>query len=118
MIEKYWLGPTPAGESCAQVGDDNYGVLAYAETTAYKNQLYRLLKENFKNIPESFRFKVSREEHDLGSYYEVVAMFDSNDPDAKTCHDIAIFIDNNVPEEWDDRAREELHVLHDLHSSD
>lgn len=111
MIEKYWLGPTPAGESCAQVGSDNYSDLAYAETKAYRNQLYRFLKSSgYTNIPSSFRFKVVSEAHDLGSYYEVVAVFDSNDERVKECHDLAHFLDNNIPEEWDDEARQELSV--------
>ena len=97
-----YLGPTPAEESCAQVGEPDFNRKSRIEMTAFVNQLYRQFPEaNDKNV----RFRIKWELHDFGKYGEVVAEYDSTNEDSLN---YALNVDWNIPPNWDDEAIEEL----------
>ena len=95
------LGSTPVDEECAQVGSDGYCEKAMAESNAFIRQLRRL----FPDIPANTRFKVQSFSHDFGTYHEVTVIFNEKD---KESVEFAINVENNLPEKWDTKAREEL----------
>jgi hypothetical protein len=106
MFERIEVGSAPWGEECAQVGKPGYEQRAYKECLAYKKQLLRTVSTYYgKDLPEDFSFKIKSFPHDFGSYYEVVCTFDSNNPES--C-DLFEYLDNNLPEKWDDVALNEL----------
>lgn len=102
MRDHLTLGPVPAGEDCAQVGQANYLAQAQAEVQTYINQLKRLFP-----IPQEIdvSFGISRERHDFGTYYEAKVMFDDT---SEAASDFAFNVENNIPEKWDEQARAEL----------
>jgi len=100
-LEKLYLGPTPAEEACAQVGQPNYREQALKECRAYLRQLTRLFPES----PPGARFALAREVHDFGTYYEVVVRYD---PEDKASRAFALRVEENLPARWDAQAREEL----------
>lgn len=80
------LGPTPAGESCQQVGMPTYNdIAARAECNSYKEMLEGLFPE--------CEFAVKSFPHDFGNYREVVVYLDKGDP---------YKVDANLPEFWED----------------
>lgn len=103
--ETMYYGSSPSDEKCAQIGSPDYEIRAAAECAAYKRQLDRILKEARKEIPLGFRLSVKAEGHDFGSYLEVVARYDSSSEEA---WDLALWLDNNVPDKWDAEALAEL----------
>ena len=102
-FEKLYLGPTPAEESCAQVGLPNYRERALKECRAYLRQLVRV----FGEPPAGARFALTSEAHDFGTYYEVVVQYDVQDEVASA---FAFRVEANLPDEWDVQAREELEL--------
>lgn len=102
--EEIFLGPVPALENCAQVGDPGYSEKARAECKAYLNQL----KRKFGEPPMGGSLKMISCPHDFGEYYEVVAFYDERFPDSA---EWAFDVEDNLPELWDDEARVELTFL-------
>ena len=98
----FYLGPSPADEDCAQVGEDNFRQRATKEMNAYINQLYRLFPDAEEKC---VTFKIKWFSHDFGSYGEVIAEYDDSDYESfKFC----ISVDNAIPYNWDEEALEEL----------
>lgn len=107
------IGSTPANESCAQVGTNDYGVRAQAECRAYRAQLYRFLEQHGyprAKLPDSFKIRVLRHQHDFGDYYEVAVQFQEEDPATRVCYSLLALIENEGPAEWDDEAKAALLV--------
>ncbi len=102
--ETLTLGPTPAGEDCAQVGSNNYHELTKMETKAYIQQLQRM----FPNPPNGCRFVVTRNPHDFGTYHEVGIKFIEED---ETATNFAFNVETSIPELWDEQAKTELTQL-------
>jgi hypothetical protein len=100
-LEKLYLGPTPAEEPCAQLGQPNYHEQALKECRAYIRQLAR----RFGEPPPGTRFAQSRETHDFGSYFEVVVWYD---PEDEASREFALRVDDDLPARWDAQAQEEL----------
>jgi hypothetical protein len=103
------LGPTPCNEDCAQVGKEDYQHRARKECETYVRQLWRILKEK-KGIepdeaPESFNIVIRSHPHDFGSYKEVAACYSEGNNAAM---ELAYFLEEYGPTEWDDEARKEL----------
>lgn len=96
------LGPTPAAESCAQVGAEDYHKQSKAEIAAYIGQLNRVFGDK---MPPGCRFSGKAFPHDFGTYHEVVVWFD---PDSEDESNFAYSCENNMPQEWDAEARKEL----------
>ena len=108
MKETIYLGSSPPEEDCAQVGSDDYHVKARAECQAYRNQLYRFLKAkgySKGDLPADFALTIKSEQHDYGTYLEVVVRFNSED---EKSWDLAQLLEGESPTEWDQEARDEL----------
>ena len=73
------IGSTPNEEDCAQVGSENYQERARKECRAYMAQIQKHYPE-----PENGYLKVKGNAHDFGTYYEVVACYDTADKEATT----------------------------------
>jgi hypothetical protein len=87
------LGPTPAGEQCAQVGEENYRRRALEEGERYISQL----KKQFGEAPLGCHLRIQFFPHDFGSYSEVCIYFDDSIEEAVN---YAYNMENNTPENW------------------
>jgi hypothetical protein len=72
MRNYFCLGPSPAEEDCAQVGQPNYRETALAECRRF----IQLLRATFGPEPDGAHLRVKWFEHDFGAYCEVVCSFD------------------------------------------
>lgn len=97
------IGPTPAMEDCAQVGEHGYATKSRNEMIAYINQLYRHFPDIKNQDDIYFMHKYNR--HDFGYYGEVRVYYPMHN---KAALDMALEIERNLPEYWDDEARKEL----------
>ncbi len=94
-----YLGPAPANESCAQIGDSNYPEASKAECLAY----IRAIKRVCGDPPEGAILRVKSEAHDYGTYREVTVEFDGNDPVAAA---YAHRCDAHAPTTWAEASME------------
>lgn len=101
-MDYIYLSPTPVDEDCAQVGEPDFKKKATKEMTAFCSQLYRQFPEA---KDKGVYFRIKWQAHDFGEYGEVVACYEINDTDA--LH-YAIHVENNLPENWDKEALDEL----------
>jgi hypothetical protein len=101
MRARLYIGSSPYGEDCAQVGSDDYYTRARRECRAFIAQLIRMHGEP----PTGCRLTVGSNPHDFGTYYSVDAVFDDAN-DAACAY--AYRCEGEGPELWDDAAREEL----------
>lgn len=101
MRDYLTIGPTPAEESCAQVGSDGYSHKARRECNIFARQLVR----HFGEPPEGARIGVKSFSHDFGSYLEVVCYFDDAYPDSV---DYAFKLESESPANWDQESIEAL----------
>ena len=99
--ESLSLGPTPAGEQCAQLGSDDYHKWSRIEIRAYANQIKRM----FPNMPAGLILKISSNPHDFGTYHELDVVYLTDDEEAET---YAFNMENGIPEYWDEQATQEL----------
>ncbi len=102
------LGPTPAEETCAKLGEPGYQAKARKEGLAYINQLKRM----FPAAAAKVTLKVKAHPHDFGTYYEVAAVYSD-----RAGEEAALEIEHHLPAEWDAEARTEL-GLETLHPDD
>ena len=105
MNDHLEIGPSPYGENCAQVGDENFRLRASDEMNVYINQLNRMFGNLIKDN-RSIYFSKKWFPHDFGTYGEVVINFD----DEKD-YDVIYEIERNLPEYWDDEAKKQLDLL-------
>lgn len=101
MRDRLEIGPTPAEESCAQVGSDRYAKVWRAECEAYRNQLRRM----FGPEPDGASIVITSNNHDFGTYHDVAVSYDC---DNRAALDYALKLESESPGEWDDAARVEL----------
>lgn len=96
------LGPVPAGETCVEVGTDNYMANSLRECKVYQRMLERLCP-----IPQGLpvAFVVRSHPHDFGPYREVSVRFCGGNQAAM---DFAYHVDANAPDQWDAIARDAL----------
>lgn len=97
------LGGTPAEESCAQVGSENYHRDARKECNVFIRQLIR----HFPEVPSGASFTVKSFPHDFGSYLEVAIVFDD---ESEAAVKYACKVDRELPTLWDAEARKELNL--------
>jgi len=93
------IGSAPCDEECAQVGSPDYSTQARIECRAYMEQLRRLYPE-----PQGGYFKLKSFPHDFGSYYEVVAVYDTEDEEPTNW----AFDAEAGAENWDEEALQYL----------
>lgn len=101
MRETMTLGPVPAEEDCAQVGQAGYREQALRECRAYKAQLVR----QFGEPPEGAGLAVRGHAHDFGTYYEVEVSFQGDNEQAM---DYAFRCEGEAWGNWDETAKREL----------
>lgn len=70
------IGPCPAMEDAAQVGDADYAEKSMAECKAF----IPLIRAKLGQEPEGARLGIKSFPHDFGSYREVVCYFDDDAP--------------------------------------
>lgn len=87
------IGPTPAEEECAQVGDENYESKAIAECIRF----IELLRKKFGPEPDGARLSSKSFSHDYGSYREVVCYYNDSKPDSV---EYAFKCENEAPGTW------------------
>ena len=92
MRDHLYIGSAPAGEDCAQLGRDDFGPLNRLECRAYVDAL----RVKYGPEPEGCDYRLKRENHDFGTYYEVAIYYDDSDPVA--C-DYAFEVENGL-ETW------------------
>ena len=88
------LGTAPIDEPCAQLGQDDY----YDKVKAECRRFIQLLRQTFGDEPPGARFALKSFEHDFGTYYEVVCLFDTNDEEA--AH-YAFRCEDELPTTWE-----------------
>lgn len=92
------IGPVPADEDCVQVRD---GVNYIAAMTKEVKRYVAMLQNRFPNPPEDTEIVLKWSDHDFGRYAEAVVVYD---PDSKESAQYAIFVENNSPMTWGDKA--------------
>lgn len=106
-MEYIELGPVPTGETCAQVGSENYEASARLECAVFCRMLLRLFP-----IPEGFdvRYVNRRFSHDFGCYFEVCVGYNVVGPHGRkeTAAAFAYALEGRTPEHWDAIAKYEL----------
>ena len=103
-MDEMTIGPTPADETCAQVGSAEYLRDARRECAAFINQLRRV----FGPEPDGARLFIKSNPHDFGTYYEVAVKYDPASAEAMS---YALQCEGSAPGQWDDEARKELDAL-------
>jgi hypothetical protein len=96
------LDTVPCDEPCASVGQPDYSKRARLEARAYVAQLERAFP---LAVDAGVYFRVKSNPHDFGSYLSVQVVFDDED-EAQT--EWAYTIESELPNTWDDDARNEL----------
>jgi hypothetical protein len=95
MSDYITLGPTPSDEPCAQVGEDLYAQKARTECRRF----IKVLREAFGPEPSGAYLTTKAFEHDFGTYYEVICVFNSNVPESI---DYAMRLEDEAPTTWPD----------------
>ncbi len=74
------IGAVPPEESCTQVGADSYTRLAKLECSLYREQLTEEINTEWPDIGCRIRLVIQSCAHDYGTYHEVEARYDPEDP--------------------------------------
>ena len=96
------VGPSPAEEPCASVGQEDYVRAAGRECSVWMRMLRRLFP-----VPDNCTARFSRRgsPHDFGTYYEVVVKWQADD---EVGGNYAYYVEEHLPGNWDGHARYEL----------
>jgi hypothetical protein len=89
------LGPTPADEPCAQVGEELYAQKAQAECRRF----IKALREMFGPEPSGAYLQTTAFPHDFGAYWEVVCYFNEDVPESI---EYAFHLEREAPTTWPD----------------
>ena len=95
MRDCIYIGSTPPEEDCVSVGGD------YQKMRAECQRYIRALRHKLGPEPGSARLGIKREEHDFGSYCEVVCYFDTDDRPAL---DYALKCEGEGPLRWNENG--------------
>lgn len=101
MIDYIEFDPVPCNEDCEQLGPRYDGDRARKQAQAFKHQLIR----QFGEPPEGARISVVSKPHDFGNYLQVRVKYDDNYDGAR---EYAYNVEDNLPENWDEQAKQEL----------
>jgi hypothetical protein len=94
MKDSIELDICPIEEEVVQVmPDTNYMPAMRAEAVRFKN----MLLERFVGFPVTFKIKSNP--HDFGTYLSIAVVYEDGTPCSERA---AFFIDNHMPEKWDD----------------
>jgi hypothetical protein len=89
------IGSTPPEEDCAQVGSINYREKALEECHRYID----VIRKKLGPEPQGARLGIRSNEHDFGTYYEVVCYYSDEDG-----LNYALACEGYGPKTWDDIA--------------
>lgn len=92
MLGYISLGPVPAEEDCAQVGETNYTHKATYECRRYA----KALRTKYPPPPGA-RVGIKSFPHDFGSYHEVVVEYD---PENGLATEYAFRLEGSLPSTW------------------
>ena len=117
MRDHICIGPTPADETCAQVGADDYQSTARRECRAFINQIRR----EFGPEPDGARLFIKSNPHDFGSYLDVCCEFETDGADEfdytnveqvkpSAAYEYALKCEN-TSNRWDAAALDELSAV-------
>jgi hypothetical protein len=95
MFDYISIGPTPAEEDCAQVGEEDYYTRARKECNRY----IELLLRTFGAEPDGARLRMMRCPHDFGDYLDVVVEYDPAKPESL---EYALLLEEKAPSRWDE----------------
>jgi hypothetical protein len=87
------LGPVPARESFAQIGESGYVERALGECRRFM----ALLRQVIGPEPDGAQLRIRRSEPDSASYFDVIVEFDDADITARA---YAIRCDREAPTRW------------------
>lgn len=71
------IGSSPCEEECVQVGSPDYATRAKKECARFIAQIQRHYPE-----PDNGYLKIKANPHDFGTYYEVVAVYETDDEES------------------------------------
>lgn len=111
MTDQFHIGAAPALEPCVQVGMQDYHRLARLECLAYMAAIIAV-----HGPPPGFhdpgsdicRFRLSRNAHDFGTYYEVAICFDGSNEAAR---EYALQVEEGLAS-WDEAEFESPVLYH------
>ena len=95
-IDYVYLGSAPGDEDCAQLGDPDYAEKSRSECQRYIELILKVFEQHHGREPRC-RVRRKSQQHDFGTYYEVVASFDYT---IKGQVDDAYWIEENAPTSW------------------
>lgn len=95
------FGSSPHKEESVPVGAENYRERAMKECSALVGQIRR----QFGEPPAGVTLKVKSSKHELGSYLEVVAMYDDLNDEHK---EYVYKVEAELADRWDAEAKAEL----------
>ena len=104
MKDFIYIGSAPCDEECTQVGTPGYSERAKKECRALIAQIRRVLG----NEPEEAAgtgLRIKGENHEYGTYYEVVCSYDDDFPESTK---YAYRCEAECPQKWDEEAKLEL----------
>ncbi len=87
------IGPSPAGERCVNVGEENYTVRARAEC----HRFIQVIRATLGEEPGTAHLYVKSNPHDFGTYLEVACSYDDDDEEGAT---YAYRCESDAPEYW------------------
>ena len=87
------LGPVPAGESPARVGESGYPEIAFLQCQRF----IALVRHTVGPEPDGARLRIRRAERDADPYLEVVVEYDAG---SSTARAYAIRCDREAPTRW------------------
>lgn len=88
------LGPSPSMEECAQVGSVGYTERAREECARFR----KLIVKKMGVPPQGASVQTKSFNHDFGTYFEVVCLFDSFYPEAV---EYAYRCEDEAPPYWE-----------------
>ena len=88
------IGVGPYDEPCVCVGEEDYYERAKAECQRFIKGL-----ESYFGDPDGCYFKIKWNEHDFGTYADVVIYYDDN---YKEEVDYAFMVESNIPATWEE----------------
>lgn len=109
------LGPTPAEEECAQVGDHNYADRSRTECEAFRAQILRHYPVP-EGLGQQAGLRIVSNPHEFGSYREVEVAYDPFSVRATTwAHQVEADRIGRL-NKWDHEARAILGISEAVHA--
>lgn len=110
--EELNIGCTPCDEPCVQVGHLMYSRIARAECQQF---ILDLESQILRKWPEGGRIalRIKGCPHDHGTYYEVFAYYDPDDPVAVAQ---ALFCEGEADEHWSDESKSVIQEIYNKYN--